>query len=59
VILNQKNMPKAKLRMGLILSCQTKGEVTKFTDGGLVISRLEQQTKSTAEKTNNAGAGCI
>jgi hypothetical protein len=50
-------MPKVQLPMGLVIRYQTKKLMTNGTDGRLVVSCVEQETQSTAEKTRNDCAG--
>jgi hypothetical protein len=53
-----KNMSKAQLPMGLII-WNLRNRWLKLTDGGLVTSYLEYETKGTIAKTWNACVGCI
>jgi hypothetical protein len=48
-----------QLLMGLIIISLSNGWVTKWTDGGLVTTCLEQETKSINEHTREALAECI
>jgi hypothetical protein len=54
VIMNKSTVPKAQLPIGVIIMW-----ITKWTNGDLVTSCLEQGTKSTVKKTRNFYAGCI
>jgi hypothetical protein len=54
VIMNKSTVPKAQLPIGLIIMW-----ITKWTNGDVVTSCLEQGTKSTVKKTRNFCAGWI